>query len=353
MHLVNFERTDTHAPAKGAGSLSDAALGFEGLEPALPGSRRLGAVIQLGSYAGWVVDLNRMLAIKLAYDDVGAPEVEANSLVPPDLFSFLGLGASALEAAQIALDFAIATLDRYDAPDILRAGAVSPETRVKICAPLPRPGKIIGVANNYPDRGAASPGADELDAPALFLKAPSAVIGPHDEICLPASARQVDFQGELAVAIGTRAKNISETDALSCVAGYCVAVDVTARDLETGLEQSITVTATSGLTEEELRDMVAANQDHMVDVRTTKEFDLAKHAAETMLREIEGLFSDVQNIISGSDFGLDAVSKARKVCDEARRLIKLNNLAQLLECTEALGRTLNMFRGVVSKTRAE
>ena len=100
MHLVNFERIDSHVPAKSAGSLGDAALGFEALEPALPGSRRIGAVIQLGPYAGTVVDLNRMLAIKLAYDDVGAPEVEANSLVPPDLFSFLGLGASALEAAQ-------------------------------------------------------------------------------------------------------------------------------------------------------------------------------------------------------------------------------------------------------------
>ena len=41
MHLVNFERLDSHVPAKGAGSLSDAALGFEGLEPGLPGSRRL------------------------------------------------------------------------------------------------------------------------------------------------------------------------------------------------------------------------------------------------------------------------------------------------------------------------
>lgn len=130
-------------------------------------------------------------------------------------------------------------------------------------------------------------------------------------------------------------------------------VSVIARDLETGLEQSITVTATSGLTDEELRDMVEANQEHMVDVRTTKEFDNAKHEAETMLREIEGLFPDVQNIISGSDFGQDAVSKARKVCDRARSSVEAKNLPQLLECTEALGRTLNMFRGVVSKTRAE
>jgi len=232
MHLVNFERINAHMPAKGAGSLGDAALGFEGLEPAFPGSRRLGALVQLGPYAGWVVDLNRMLAIKLAYEDVGAPEVEANSLVPPDMFSFLRLGASALEAAGIALDFAIDSLDRYDAPDILRAGAVEPATRARICALLPRPGKIVGVAENYPDPDTVSPSVDDLDVPALFLKAPSAVIGPDDEIRLPAATRQVDFQGELAVVIGARAKNISETDALGCVAGYCVANNVAARDLE-------------------------------------------------------------------------------------------------------------------------
>ncbi len=130
-------------------------------------------------------------------------------------------------------------------------------------------------------------------------------------------------------------------------------VSVTAKDLETGLEQSITVTATSGLTEDEIKHMVEANKDHMVDVRTSKEFDEARHEAETLLRDIESLFPDVQQIISGSDFGQDAVSKARAVCDKARAAIASKNLSQLLECTEALGRTSNMFRGVVSKTRPE
>jgi acylpyruvate hydrolase len=258
MHLVNFERIDSHVPAKGAHSLGDAALGFEGLEPTLPGSRRLGAIIQLGPFAGWVVDLNRMLAIKLAYEDVGVPEVEANSLVPPEILAFLRLGASALEAAEIALEFAISSLDRYDSPDILRAGAVEPATRVKICAPLPHPGKIVGVAGNYAD--AVSPGVEDMEVPALFLKAPSAVIGPHDEIRLPATARRVDFQGELAVVIGTRAKDVSESDALGCVAGYCVANDVTARDLERsgyGIGKSCDTFAPLGpalVTADEIRD---------------------------------------------------------------------------------------------------
>lgn len=130
-------------------------------------------------------------------------------------------------------------------------------------------------------------------------------------------------------------------------------VSVIARDAETGLEQSITVTATSGLTEEELGEMISANEDHMVDVRTTGEFDKLKHEAETLLRDIDSLFPKVQQIISGSDFGQDAVSKARNVCDRARDAIVAKNMSELVECTEALGRTSNMFRGVVSKTTAE
>ena len=84
MHLVTFERSTDHTPSDGSGSLGDAAMGFESLEPVRPGSHRLGAVVPIGPYAGWLVDLNRSLAIKLAYDDVGAPEVEANSMVPSD-----------------------------------------------------------------------------------------------------------------------------------------------------------------------------------------------------------------------------------------------------------------------------
>ena len=140
MHLVTFERSSAHRSLNEVGALGDAAMGFESLEPVRPGSRRLGAVLSVGTYAGWVVDLNRALAIRLAYDDVGAPEVEANSMVPSDMLSFLRLGPAALRAAKIALDFAIETLDCYNAPDFLRAGAVEPADRVRLCAPLPRPG---------------------------------------------------------------------------------------------------------------------------------------------------------------------------------------------------------------------
>ena len=127
-------------------------------------------------------------------------------------------------------------------------------------------------------------------------------------------------------------------------------VSVTARDLETGLEQSITVPATSGLTEDELKKMVDANKDYMVEVRSGQEFDKARHTAEKVLEEVEALFPKVSDIISGSDFGQDAIKKARGVVERVRGAIASKDLAGLTDATEALSRTLNMFRGVVSKT---
>src|SRR5512145_2372560 len=94
MHLVTFERRaerrlDLVGPGERVGSMGDAALGFETLDSVTPGARRVGALLQAGSHAGDVVDLNRALAIKLAYDDVGAPEAEADSLLPADTRVFL------------------------------------------------------------------------------------------------------------------------------------------------------------------------------------------------------------------------------------------------------------------------
>jgi molecular chaperone DnaK len=128
-------------------------------------------------------------------------------------------------------------------------------------------------------------------------------------------------------------------------------VSVKARDLETGQEQSITVTATSGLTEDEIRKMIDANKDYMVEVRSGQEFEKARHQAERILDEVEQLFPKVSEIISGSDFGQDAVKKARGVIERTRGAIAARDLPQLTDSTEALTRTLNMFRGVVSKTR--
>jgi 2-keto-4-pentenoate hydratase/2-oxohepta-3-ene-1,7-dioic acid hydratase in catechol pathway len=238
MHLVTFERRRREEPAdpgrerERSGSMGDAALGFENLDSVRHGSRRLGALLQLGPHAGAIVDLNRALAIKLAYDDVGAPEAEADSLIPADVLAFLGRLPASADSARAAHRFVTGALEQYDAPDVVRAGLVEARRNVRLCAPVPRPGKIVGIARNYPPH-TAERGADAVpEEPILFLKAPSAVVGPEDEIRIPTASACVDFEGELAAVIGTRARDVNRDEALEHVAGYCVANDVTARDFQ-------------------------------------------------------------------------------------------------------------------------
>src|SRR5262250_1406455 len=103
-------------------------------------------------------------------------------------------------------------------------------------------------------------------------------------------------------------------------------VSVSAKDLETGLQQSITVTATSGLTEEEIRRMVEESKDYLLDQKASEEFERHKQSAEKLIDEIEGLFPRVEQAIAGSDFGQDAVKKARSVIDRARQGIEGRDL---------------------------
>jgi 5-carboxymethyl-2-hydroxymuconate isomerase len=91
------------------------------------------------------------------------------------------------------------------------------------------PGKIIGIGLNYRDH-AAETGAALPTRPLLFAKLPTAVAGPADEIVIPAHTDELDYEGELAVVIGRRCRDVAEADALDAVFGYAVMDDVSARD---------------------------------------------------------------------------------------------------------------------------
>jgi 2-keto-4-pentenoate hydratase/2-oxohepta-3-ene-1,7-dioic acid hydratase in catechol pathway len=97
--------------------------------------------------------------------------------------------------------------------------------------PIERPQKIVCVGLNYHDH-AAEGGQKIPERPLLFAKWPNTLIGPRDPIVLPAISAKVDYEGELAVVIGTRARGLSVDDALDAVAGYLCANDVSARDLQ-------------------------------------------------------------------------------------------------------------------------
>ena len=96
-------------------------------------------------------------------------------------------------------------------------------------------------------------------------------------------------------------------------------VSVSAKDLETGREQSITVTATSGLTEDELKDLVKQSQSYMIELRASEESERRRQQAEKLIDTIRGLFPQVQEAMSGTRFGRDAIAKAEAVVVRAEQ----------------------------------
>ncbi|WP_322062734.1 ureidoglycolate lyase [Paraburkholderia sp. J63] len=90
-------------------------------------------------------------------------------------------------------------------------------------------GKMVCIGLNYADHAAES-GMPVPSEPVVFNKWTSAIIGPNDDIEIPRGSKKTDWEVELGVVIGKPAKNVSEADALSYVAGYCVVNDVSERE---------------------------------------------------------------------------------------------------------------------------
>ena len=168
-------------------------------EPILPGILHQGRTLPLA----------RVVAVAEALAPKGLS-------VPDDLFTVLprltsyAAALRALEKARI--------LDK-----------LWPEAGVTFAAPLPRPHRILAIGRNYAEH------AKELDSevpsePIVFQKASTSVIASGQPIVLPPHVGRVDFEGELAIVIGTAGKNVSEAEAMSLVAGYTLFNDVTARD---------------------------------------------------------------------------------------------------------------------------
>jgi len=101
----------------------------------------------------------------------------------------------------------------------------------KILAPVIPRSKVVGVGLNYHDH-ADETGQTPPDEPLLFLKPNTSVIGFGDSIQLPPGVGRVDFEGELAIVIGSIAKRVKAEDYRSVVFGYTIANDVTARDVQ-------------------------------------------------------------------------------------------------------------------------
>jgi 2,4-didehydro-3-deoxy-L-rhamnonate hydrolase len=100
-----------------------------------------------------------------------------------------------------------------------------------VSVPIPRPGKIVCVGLNYRDHSEEQ-GVELPQAPLFFAKYTTALIGPGDPIVIPPLVTKCDYEAELGVVIGRTVKGVSKENALEAVAGYVVANDVSARDLQ-------------------------------------------------------------------------------------------------------------------------
>jgi len=115
----------------------------------------------------------------------------------------------------------------------LSGGETRPEAvfnlnQVRLLAPVPRPGKIIAVGLNYRDHAIET--RQEIPTiPIIFAKFSSSINGPDADVNIPGDDPQVDYEAELGVVIGRKAKAVSETDAMEYVAGYMPLNDVSAR----------------------------------------------------------------------------------------------------------------------------
>lgn len=125
-----------------------------------------------------------------------------------------------------------AGLDALRAIDPASLPEVAVEQRMGAC--VGSIGKFLCIGLNYSDH-AAETGADIPKHPILFFKANSAVVGPNDDVSMPRGSTHTDWEIELGVVIGKKAKYVTKDNALDHVAGYCVVNDVSERHFQTQL----------------------------------------------------------------------------------------------------------------------
>jgi 2-keto-4-pentenoate hydratase/2-oxohepta-3-ene-1,7-dioic acid hydratase in catechol pathway len=155
-----------------------------------------------------------------------AVAVDASADVP--LLAWFDLGDEWLTKARQIHDQLAKNMARVET---LPRGSVLALADLELGPPVPRPGKLICVGLNYKDHAAESNMAVPA-SPVTFSKYVTSVIGPGEAISLPAVSSQVDYEAELAVVIGRRAKHVTVEQAWDHVLGYTNLNDVSARDLQ-------------------------------------------------------------------------------------------------------------------------
>ena len=123
-----------------------------------------------------------------------------------------------------------ASLNKIRKTDLSKLPAVKAGTRLGPCVGGTR--HFIAIGLNYADH-AAETGTPIPKEPIIFHKAPTCIVGPNDDTMIPKDSTKLDYECEIAIVIGTRARYLSKKDALDAVAGYCICNDVSERQFQT------------------------------------------------------------------------------------------------------------------------
>jgi acylpyruvate hydrolase len=118
--------------------------------------------------------------------------------------------------------------------------------KLKLEAPIQKPGKIAALGLNYQDH-IEETGREAPKHPIIFAKFPTSIVGPDDSIPIPKVTKKLDWEVELGVVIGKRCKEVSERDALTYIAGYTIINDLSARDVQHGDGQFVRGKSLDGL----------------------------------------------------------------------------------------------------------
>jgi len=138
--------------------------------------------------------------------------------IPTDMKAFLSLGESLLAQTHKALAF-------------VKEEWLLAESDVTLLAPIPHPDKILCIGHNY--QGHIGIGKTELpEYPNLFSKTVNTITGHNHPIIVPPATQQADFEAELMAVIGKRTYRVTEEEAQTCIAGYTIFNDVSARDYQ-------------------------------------------------------------------------------------------------------------------------
>lgn len=173
------------------------------------------------------IDTTRALADLLAQAGEPDPGRLAAAMLPSDpLAYFQGGGRTAAQ-----LQAAIAHAGTLDTGQGLARGILVPRAQAKVLVPLPHPPKIVCVARNFAEH-AKEAQLEIPEIPILFARFASTLIAVGEPVLVPRVSEEVDWEGELALVIGTGGRHIDRQQAMEHVAGYTVFNDVSVRDYQ-------------------------------------------------------------------------------------------------------------------------